>query len=202
VAGQTHYADAVVERNMKESVDFAIHFFDENHVRRVLIGGTDENIALFRSLLPKAWQSLVVGVFPMGMTAIHSEVLAKAMQAGLEAEQKRQARLIDGVITAAAKGGGGAVGIDATLSAVHDGRVQTLLVSEGFSQPGYHCKACGYLSTVKEKACPMCGGAFEQVQDSVEHAVMDVMQGGGVIEVVHGGLALEQAGKIGAVLRY
>ena len=202
VAGQTHYADAVVERNMKECVDFATRFFEENHVRRVLIGGTDENIALFRSLLPKAWQSLVVGSFAMSMTAVHSEVLARTMQIGLEAEQKREARLVDAVITAAAKGGGGTIGIDATLTAVHDGRVQTLLVSEGYSMPGYHCKGCGYLTTVEQKVCPMCGGVFEKLQDSVEHAVMDVMKGGGVIEVVHDGRALEQAGKIGAILRY
>ena len=202
VAGQTHYVDEVIERNMKECVDFATRFFDENHVRRVLIGGTDENIALFRGQLPKAWQSLVVGAFAMSMTASHSEVLSKAMQVGLEAEQKREARLIDAVITAAAKGGGGTVGIDATLTAVHDGRVQTLLVSEGYSEPGYHCKGCGYLTTLEQKACPFCGGAFEKLPDSVEHAVMDVMQNGGVIEVVHDGRALEQAGKIGAILRY
>jgi peptide chain release factor subunit 1 len=202
VAGQTHYVEEVVGRNMKECVEFATRFFEDNHVRRVLIGGTDENIAQFRSQLPKAWQSLVVGTFPMSMTAIHSEVLAKAMQIGQDAEQKREARLVDAVITAAAKGGGGTVGIDATLSAVHDGRVQTLLVSEGYSQPGYHCKGCGYLTTVHQKACPMCGGAFEKLQDSVEHAVMDVMKSGGVIEVVHDGRALEQAGRIGAILRY
>ena len=202
MAGQTHYADAVVERNMKACVEFATRFFDENHVRRVLIGGTDDNIALFRSLLPKAWQSLVVGTFAMSMTAIHSEVMAKTMEIGLDAEQKREARLIDAVITAAAKGGGGAVGIDATLSAVHHGRVQTLLVSEGYSQPGFHCNGCGFLTTLEQAACPMCGGAFETVQDAVEHAVMDVMQGGGLIEVVHDVPALEQAGRIGAILRY
>ncbi len=202
VAGQTRYADEVVERNMKESVDFATHFFDDNHVRRVLIGGTEDNIAHFRSQLPKAWQSLVVGDFAMSMTASHSEVLAKAMQVGLEAEQKREARLVEAAITAAAKGGGGAVGIDATLAAVHTGRVQTLLVSEGYSEAGYHCKSCGYLTTIDQEACPACGGAFEKLPDAVEHAVMDVMKGGGMIEVVHDGRALEGAGRIGAILRY
>src|SRR5512133_1842130 len=45
--------DEVVDRNMKESVDFAIRFFEDNHVRRVLVGGTDENVKAFCSLLPK-----------------------------------------------------------------------------------------------------------------------------------------------------
>ncbi len=202
IAGQTHYADEVIERNMKECVEFATHFFDENHVRRILIGGTEENIALFRNQLSKFWQSLVVGTFPMSMTASHSDVLSKAMQIGVEAEQKRKARLVDTAITAAAKGAGGTLGIDSTLKAVRDGRVLTLLVSEGYSEPGYHCKGCGYLTTLEEKTCPYCGGKFEKLQDSVEHAVMDVMKNGGVIEVVHNGPALEEAGKIGAILRY
>ena len=202
VAGQTHYTDEVVDRNMKECADFAAHFFEENHVRRVLIGGTDDNIGLLRSELPKAWQSLVVGSFAMSMTATHNEVLTKAMQIGLEAEQKREERLIEHAITAAAKGNGGTVGIDATLGAIHEGRVLTLLVSEDYHQPGFHCLGCGYLTTVEEKACPFCGGVFEKLPDAVEHAVQDVMKSSGVIEVIHTDPALVQAGKIAAILRY
>ncbi len=202
VSGQTHYVDEIIDRNMREAVDFAARFFEENRVRRVLIGGTDDNIALFRSQLPKAWQSLVVGTFPMRMTASQSEVLSKAMSIGAEAEQRRENRLIENVITAAAKGGMGIVGIDDTLKAIHDGRVQTLLVSEGYSDNGYHCKGCGYLTTVELNKCPSCGGEFEMLPDAVEHGVMDVMRNGGIIEIIHDGPALEQVGKIGAILRY
>ena len=202
IAGRTRYVDELIDRNMREAVEFAVRFFEENRVRRILIGGTDDNIALFRSQLPKAWQSLVIGTFPMSMTASHSEVLAKAMAVGSEAEQRRENRLIESVITAAAKGGLGIVGIDETLKAIHDGRVQTLLVNEGYSETGYHCKHCGYLTTVEMNKCPSCSGEFEILPDAVEHAVMDVMRNGGVIEVIHNSPALEQAGRIGAVLRY
>jgi peptide subunit release factor 1 (eRF1) len=171
-------------------------------VRRVLIGATDDNVALFRNQLPKAWQSLVVGSFPMSMTASHNEVLAKTMQIGLEAKQKREGRLIDAAITAAAKGSGGTVGIDATLNAIHDGRVLTLLVSEDYHEPGFHCKGCGYLTTVELPVCPFCGSVFEKLPDAVEHAVQDVMKNNGSIEVIHSGLALDRSGKIAAILRY
>ena len=202
VAGQTHYADEVVERNMKDAADFAVRFFEENHVRRVLICGTEENISLFRNNLPKAWQSLVIGTFPMPMTASHAEVLNKAMQIGMEEEQRRESRLVDIAITAAAKGTGGSVGIDDTLIALHSGRVQTLVVSEGYHVPGYHCKGCGYLTTVELNACPYCNSAFEKLPDAVEHAVMDTIKNGGVVEVTHTNAALTRAGNIGAILRY
>jgi peptide chain release factor subunit 1 len=187
---------------MKDSVDFAIHFFEENHVRRVLIGGTDDNVALFRSLLPKAWQSLVVGAFPMSMTASHSDVLARTMQIGLEAEWHREERLADAIITAAAKGGSGAVGLDDTLEAIRAGRVQTLVISEGYRKPGYHCLGCGYLTTQPQATCPFCSSAFEQIPDTVEMAVQTVMKAGGDVQVLHSSPKLESIGMIGAVLRY
>ncbi len=202
IAGMTQHAEEVVGRNMKDSVDFAVHFFEDKHVRRVLIGGTDENVSAFRSLLPKAWQSLVVGTFAMSMTASHSEVLAKSMQIGQEARLHREKRLVDSLVTATAKGGAGVVGIEATLGAVHAGRVQTLIVGEGFREPGYRCKGCGYLTTKKLQSCPFCGGSFEQIPDAVELTVQVVLKGGGMVEVVHNSVSMEEAGKIGAMLRY
>jgi len=133
---QKRTAEEVIDRNMKDTVDFAVHFFEENRVRRVLIGGTDDNVAHFRSLLPKAWQSLVVGTFPMSMTASHAEVLARAMQVGKEAEKHRENRLIDTMITAAAKGSGGVVNLNETLNAIRDGRVQTLMIMDGYREAG------------------------------------------------------------------
>jgi peptide chain release factor subunit 1 len=202
VAGQTHEEDETIDRNMKESVEFAIRFFEENHVRRVLIGGTDENVALFRSLMPKAWQSLIVGSFPMGMTAAQIEVLAKAMQVGLEAERHREGRLVDTAVNAAAKGGTGAVGLDEILKASHEGRVQTLLVFEGYHAPGYRCQNCGYLTTVKLPAYPECGEKLVVVPDIVDHVVRSVMRSGGGVEIVHHSPALKGAGNIGAILRF
>ena len=164
--------------------------------------GTDENVVLVRNELPKAWQSLVVGTFPMSMTASHLDVLNKAMRIGLEANQQREGRLIDRVTTAAAKKGNGVVGVDETLKAIHDGRVQTLLVSENYHEPGFHCLGCGHLTTFKMDACPFCSGEFERISDVVEHAVMDVMQNGGDIEVIHDHPDLQQVGRMGGILRY
>jgi peptide chain release factor subunit 1 len=202
VSGQTGHEDAVIERNMKDDVEFAVHFFEESRVRRVLIGGTDDNVAKFRSLLPKAWQSLVMGTFPMSMAASATEVVDKAIQVGLEAERHREARLIDTAITSAAKGSGGAVGLEEILKAVRDGRVLTLLIEDGFREPGYRCTTCGYLTTVKLENCPFCSGTFEEIPDAVELGIHSVLHAGGDVEIVHGSQALQNNGNIAALLRY
>lgn len=201
-AGQTNYVEELAERNLKDEAEFASRFFSENNVRRVLIGGTEDNVSFFRSQLPKAWRSLVVGTFPMSMTASHSEVLERAMEIGRQAELQREKKLVNTVITSAAKGRGGVVGLEDTLSAVHEGRVQTLLIHDGLRAPGYRCKGCGYITLKKLDACPYCGNEFEKIPDVVEMAVRKIMQGGGEIEVLHDNEGLEQHEQIGAMLRY
>ena len=113
--------DEVVDRNMKDSAEFAIHFFEDNHVRRILVGGTDENVKLFCNLLPKSWQSLVMGTFPMSMTASHTEVRARALELGMHAEAEREKHLVERVMNLAAKKSGAVIGLEDTLDAAKRG---------------------------------------------------------------------------------
>jgi len=201
-AGQTDYVEEVADRNIKDVVDVATRFFTENNVRRIVIGGTDENVALFRSHLPKAWQSLVIGTFAINMTASHVEVLERAMQIGKEAENRREAHLVDTIVTNAAKGRGGSIGLEDTLSAIREGRVQSLVISDGYRAPGFRCKSCGHLSSLPMGNCPFCDGETEQVPDAVEVAVRQVMRSGGEVEVLHGNQTSKGFDKIGALLRF
>lgn len=201
-AGQTDYVDEASERNIREAAVFATKFFSENKVRRVLIGGTEDNIALFRNHLPKSWQSLVVGTFPVSMTASHNTVLQRAMQVGQDAERRQETRLVESIITGAEKGKNGVVGLDGTLSAAHEGRVQVLVFREGFRSPGHQCQVCGYLTVQDLQVCPFCGGEVKELADAVEQAVRKVLQSGGDVEVLHEEGKLAQYGHIGGLLRY
>ena len=201
IGGKARHSEETIERNLKESAEFAARFFEENHVRRILIGGTEENVNQFKGYLPKTWQSLVIGTFPIGMTARPDEVQKKALDIGQQAERRREMRLVEKMITSAAKGADGVVRLDDTLSAVHDGRVQTLIVREGYRAEGFQCQGCGYITTQNLTACPFCGKSFLQIKDAVEMAVRKVMKDGGDVEVVYENPKLEEIG-IGGVLRY
>ncbi len=192
----------VTERNMKEAANFASQFFSEHAVRRVLIGGTEDNIARFLNYLPKTWQSLIVGNFPISMTASHTDVLSKAMEIGQQAERQRETRLVDLLVTNALKGQAGVLRLDETLQAVHDGRVQTLLIQEGFKAPGYRCQGCDYLTAESAEACPFCDGNIEEIPDAVDMAVRRVLREGGEVEVLDDNRTLKEHGNIGALLRY
>jgi len=202
VAGQTDHADEVAERNIKDSVNFATQFFNEKNVRRVLIGGTDDNVAIFRAQLPKAWQSLVVGTFPISMTASHSDVLERSMAVGKQAETRREIHLASSVVTSAAKGQGGVIGIDDTLEAIREARVKTLLIKESYQFPGSRCTRCESLISQSLEICPFCGGEMEEISDAVEVAVQRVMRSGGEVEVLDANQEVQGFDQIGALLRY
>jgi peptide subunit release factor 1 (eRF1) len=187
---------------LKEAARFMVDFLSEQRVRRVLVGGTEANVARFINLLPKTWQSLVMGTFPIEMTAGHAQVLEKAMAVAQKAVKKNEARLVSTVITAAAKGQEGVIRLDDTLGAVHAGQVQTLIISEGHRAPGYRCMGCSYLTAQALEICPFCGDSIEKIEDAIEMAVRKVFSDGGEVEVIHDNSDLEKAGGIGALLRY
>jgi peptide subunit release factor 1 (eRF1) len=202
VSSQTSYVDEVTERNMKDATDGAANFFTDNNVRRVLIGGSDDNVALFRSLLPKSWQSLVVGTFPISMNASKLEVLDRAMEIGEGAKLQQEEKLVKTVVTNTAKGQTGTLNLDDTFGAVHEGRVQTLVIRDGYRAPGYQCQGCEFVTAQSLTTCPFCGGSFEEIPDAVEMAVHNVMNNGGDVEFVRRDLEVDGFVDIGGLLRY
>jgi peptide chain release factor subunit 1 len=197
-----NYVSEVADRNLKQAAKVAALFFKEKNVRRVLVGGTDETISRFIEMLPKQWHSLIVGTFAVDMNTGPAQILEQAMDVARQAEREKEARLVKRIVTAAAKGREGVVGLDETVGAVLEGRVLTLAISEGFRAPGYRCTGCQYVSGFELEACPFCGGEFETIEDAVELAVYKVMKSGGEVEVIRDNPTLEAAGKIGALLRY
>jgi peptide chain release factor subunit 1 len=201
-ADQARDADEIAARNLREAAAQAASFFKERAVRRILLGGPDETVSFFQESLPTSMRSLVVGRFPMPMNAPIHKVIEQSLDVAQQAERARERKLIERIVTAAAKGGEGVVALDETLDTVHSGRVQTLVIQEGFRREGYRCQGCGYLTVQSLPTCPFCGGEFERIEDAVELAVREVMEKGGEVEVVHHDPALEQAGRIAALLRY
>lgn len=204
IAGRTRAVEEQIERNMKDTVDFAEQFFKENHIRRLLIGGTDDNVAQFRNLLPKSWQSLVMGTFPMSMTANHDDVLEKALQVGKNAEQEREMLFVSKLIENAANDNNAVMGLDDTLDAINNSRVQTLIVAENYFTKGFICPNCEQLySPLSGKICTSCDNSdLQPVEDIIDLAVSRVISLGGEVEVTQANNDLETAGKIGAFLRY
>lgn len=193
--------EEVALRNLKESAELTVAFCEAHRPRNLLLAGTDSTLAQFRNYLPRVWADRVIGSIPADMTEGHTEVRDRAFAILEQVEAEREKALADAVITAAAKGSNGVVRLGDTLSAVHEGRVQTLVVAHGYRAPGYRCQACGYITDQRLDECAFCGGEIEEIRNAVEVAVAQVLELGARVEIVRGHEAFEQVG-IGALLRY
>jgi len=157
---------------------------------------------MFRSLLPKAWQSLVVGTFSGSMTASRAEIHDKAIEIGRAANKKRVQKLLDALVTSSAKGQQAVTGISAVLEALSGGRIKTLVSVDNYHEVGYRCLDCGIITADQTERCQACGGPLEVVPDVVEEAIALTLRSGGDVEIIQDLPFVDGANKIGAILRY
>jgi peptide subunit release factor 1 (eRF1) len=202
VEGVADDPEQTAQRNMQAVAQKAADFFRKHDVRRVILAGTEKNVSAFQNLLPKSWQSLVVGSFPMNMNAGINEIREAAWQIGYKKERRQERKVVETIVTEAAKGRNGLVRFDEILSAVKEGRVQTLALLDEIHEEGYQCQGCGYITDQELDVCPFCSDRFEHIQDAVEMTVQGVLQSGGNVKMIRESELLEEHGGIGALLRY
>ncbi len=194
--------DEVMQRNLREAAAAAQQFFANKPIRRLFLGGTAETIAQFRELLPKQLQSTFAGSFAIDMNANENEVRQRSLSLLEAANIERENKLVKELLAAAAASGkNGVTGLDDTLQAVSEKRVKTLVISDGFRAPGYIHRDSGFLVANLAKS-PLGEQELTEVADIIEEAVANTMAGGGHVEIISNNDKLENAGRIGAILRY
>lgn len=194
--------DQLARQNLRRSAEATARLMEQSHAAGLILGGSDETLPRFRELLPKALQKMVIGTLALDMEASLVEVRAKAAELISAGEQEQEARLVEEIVTAAAKGGGAVTGLPDTLYVAHQGRVRTLVVERGFEMAGYLCGGCGYVSAEPIGTCPFCGEKPEPITDAVNRLVQKVIDSGAKVHVVDPSEALTKAGHVGAILRY
>ncbi len=118
-----------------------------------------------------------------------------------DANSERENRLVQTMITTQAKGGNATIGLDDTLQAISDKRVQTLIISDGLRIPGYVQEEAGFVVANLARS-PLSDRELLEVADVVDSAVAYTLAQGGYVEVIADNPDLEAVGRIGAVLRY
>ena len=169
-------------------------------VRQLVVGGPDDAVAeLERSLHPTT-RALVVGRIGMRVAAPAEQIASAARTVAEEAERRREVDLVEQARQGAAGEHGAVAGLEATLGALADRRVATLLVSDGFAAPGASCLACGHVGP-DLRQCPRCGATNVELDDVVEVAIERAVAQGANVEFCLG-TELSRLGSIAAIERY
>ena len=175
----------------------ASHPFD-----RLVLGGPPEALAVLKASLPTTLRRRMVGRVSIPLHATEHEVVEAARRV-LDADQRyEETQLVDELLDADATFRV-ALGLEETLGALSEGRVQTLLIDQDFPGEGGQCVACGRL-TVQPGSCPICGSAVSPVLDLGDRAVRLALEQDATVRTVSGEAAalLETHGGIGAWVRY
>lgn len=193
--------EEIVQRNLREAAAAASKFFTNKPIRRLFLGGTAETVGQFSELLSKQLQSCLAGTFSLDMTAGEHEVRRETLDLLEKANTEREQKLVQTMVTAQAKGGNAVIGLDDTLQAVSEKRVQSLIVSDGFRTPGYVHPESDFV-TANLARSPLSDREMTEIEDVVDAAVALTMNQGGHVEIISNNPELEGAGRIGAILRY
>lgn len=195
-------SEEIVQRNLKEVAESTEAFCRSKGCKRLVLGGTEANVSQFTDVLPKVLQDMVIGAFTVDANAPVGEIQSRSMELIEERAEEREEELVNEMIAGWKRGSGATAGLSDTLVALQEHRPWILLVSAGYEASGFRCTSCRYLMLVESEECPLCGGAVEEVEDLVDTMAHRALEQGIEVEIVRGNENLEEAGCIGALLRY
>ncbi|MEZ4833160.1 MAG: Vms1/Ankzf1 family peptidyl-tRNA hydrolase [Caldilineaceae bacterium] len=191
-------------QNLSAAAEFAESFYRNTGTRRLILAGTEKNVAKFESLLSHRLRNLVIGTIPADTNAGAQELQGPASDLAHQAAADAGRDLADQVITLArSKDSNGVLGLAETLYAVQSGRAQHVVVLNGYSQPALRFKESKYV-VLDEAAAAATGSEepIEQLPDAVDSVLRRALLYGIDVTVVDEHPALSEAGKIGALARY
>jgi len=188
-------------RHFEAVVESLIGLVEGQGLRRIVLAGDPRNVAVFRKELPPRIAATVIGTVAGARHEAAGVIVARAAEYLPHVEEQREAAGVDLALTAAAKAGKAAAGLDATLGAVNRGAVHRLYLLKGWSAAGRRCGGCGALQGGFSWTCPACGGETATVE-LAEAMAERVAAAGGSVETIAVHQPLAAAGGVAAELRY
>jgi peptide subunit release factor 1 (eRF1) len=117
-------------------------------------------------------------------------------------ERKLEEETLDRLVAAKSSNGRGSTGLEATLTALNEQRVEALLLQENFDAAGVCCPQCGSLYPAGVSACPADGTPTVERGDITDLAVRRAITQAAQVVIVRDDDRLEPLGSIAALLRF
>ena len=198
--GASHAA-ALLRQHLRHAAAVAFEAFQSKGYDRLIVSSPDElGTDLVNALHPYLQERLEARCnIPVG--ASEADIKAAALEVEADVERRKEAELVGRLREASGGGRKAVTGLPATLQAIVERRVDTLLVSHGYEAPGWRCTGCGHIAAVGRR-CPVCQAEMVQVDDVIEEAVEEALKQSCDVEICVGNADLDVLGRIGALLRY
>lgn len=185
----------------KDFADEVVDFCTRYQPQSLVMLGTDENLAKFREFLPDSVLQKVVYQGQMWVDEPAAEVM-RQIEPLVRAELDRgQTEIVDQVRDRVVHDYMATAGFQGTLTALQEGRVDTLVLARDHRRDGVRCAQCGFVFARELEKCPYDGSTALLDVDVVEEMVR-MAEGQGVsIAFAEPGQVADLKGA-GALLRY
>ena len=196
------HSAAAAHKHLKRSADVAFQVFQAQPFDHLILGAPEEIAHELERALHPYLRDRIAARLPVPVNATDAQIRDAALHVEEHVERTKKGVLVQRLREAAAQPGGlGVTGLEATINALVERRVDTLVVSEGYEAPGWRCHGCGLIA-VKGRSCPLCEKPMTLVDDVVEEAVEDAVNQSCRVSVCIGNADLDVLGRIGALLRF
>lgn len=198
---QAHHLEEITHQHVKRAAQLAFEVWKQHPFDHLILSAGPEIAHELEADLHSYLKERIRARINIPAAASEAAIVEAVLDVEEQVERAREQDVVDRVKAAAAAERGGVSGLDATLTALSERRVDTLVVSDGFESEGWRCRSCGVLAARGPK-CPTCSEGMEKVNDIVEEAVEEALLQSCHVEMCVGNADLDVAGRIGALLRF
>ena len=196
-----HSLEERTQQHLRNAAQVAFDVWSQHPFEHLAIAAPEHLAGHLEAALHPYLRRRLCGRLSVPVTANHAEVLTAAQQVEAQVERAREAQVVERLRTAVAAGRRGLAGLGPVVDALSTHRVGTLVVSKGFTAPGWRCRKCDKLAAMGRR-CKGCGGEMVEVDDLVEDVVEEALTQSCELEICVGNADLDVMGRIGALLRY
>lgn len=196
--------DKEADDHLRRVAEMLLRRWRRDGFDRLALGGPTEAVSRLESMLQEDLRPLLTErrVEVDVASATEDSVRAALARLAEEDERSRERAALDRLAEGLGRGSRAAAGVQATLAALGERRVGTLLLGPNFALTGARCPQCGLLLPEPGTACPVDGVATEAVPRLGEAVVEAALgQDAEVIFVRHGPDLAPHEG-IAALLRF
>jgi peptide chain release factor subunit 1 len=203
---QSNYQRSVdkdVQDHLKHVAEVVFEQMKQELPEGVLVGGPQETVADFEGTLHPYLRERLAGRIDIDVENTSPEdVRRAAAQRIAAAAREREDQALARLAELFGSNGRAASGLADVLVAVHEQRVETLLVDRGYTAPGVCCPQCGFLGGKGFRECPADGTPTERRDDIVEAAIERAITQSANVHVLRDRPELASHGHIAAILRF
>jgi peptide chain release factor subunit 1 len=169
----------------------------------VLVGGPQETLTDFEGTLHPYLRERLAGRIDIDVENSSAEDVRKcAAEKIAAAAREREDKALSRLAELFGSNGRAASGLNDVLGAVHEQRVEVLLVDRGFTAPGVFCPQCGFLGGAEITTCPADGTPVEPRDNVVEAAIERAITQSADVQVLRDRPELASHGHVAAILRF